>query len=307
MACSDEMTNDGGRLEAAERCAEISRLAGEPLAGSAPENAAWLLIEQAPPWGREALTESGLDASIGAELARRAKATGVKTALVRPRGASQPAAGGRRVVVFHAGACFVQTLRLGHDEQLLELDLARLARGQRPPGGVDVREPMTIVCTNGRRDACCAFHGPRAAEALARIRPEQTWECSHLGGHRFAATMVCLPTGACFGRLDPDAAVRAVSALERGVLELSHLRGIVGRPAAAQVAEALLREREGLDGIDDVQLVDVTPAPDADTVLVRLSAGGQEHAFQMARRAGEPRAISCGGEPEPSTSWALLR
>lgn len=287
------------------RCSELALQDDEPLAGTAPEAAAWLLVEQDLPWGREALLESRIDSAVAAELSRRAKAVGAKVVLIR-RPATRPS-GHRRVFTAWLGAdSFVQQLDLERDDQLLDLDLERLARGERLDGGAEVAAPLTLVCTNGRRDACCALLGRPAADALAAARPEETWECSHLGGHRFAPTILSLPSGACFGRLDPAGAVQAAAALERGILDLAHLRGIVGRPEPVQAAEVALRERYGLTRLDDVTLLDWRET--AAGVEVRLrTAEGQEHVVAVERVEGPPRSVSCGGEPEPNHRWIVVR
>jgi hypothetical protein len=287
------------------RCSERSLQDDEPLAGTAPEAAAWLLVEQDLPWGREALLESRIDSAVAAELSRRAKAVGAKVVLIR-RPATRPT-GPRRVFTAWVGAgSFLQQLELERDEQLLQLDVERLARGERLDGGADVAGQLTLVCTNGRRDACCALLGRPAADALAAARPDETWECSHLGGHRFAPTILSLPSGACFGRLDPAGAVAAAAALEQGELDLVHLRGIVGRPEPVQAAEAALRERNGLTRLDDVTTLDWRET--ATGVEVRLrTADGQEHVVEVERLEGPPRSVSCGGEPEPSARWAVVR
>lgn len=286
------------------RCSELSRQDGEPLSGTAPETSAWLLVEQALPWGREALLESGVDQAVAQELSRRAKAVGAKVVLVRRPGSRANDAGPRRVFAAWVGAdSFVQQFQLERDEQLLDLELESLGRGGRLASGEDVSAPLTLVCTNGRRDACCAAHGPPAADALAAARPEETWECSHLGGHRFAPTILSLPSGACFGRLDPAGAVRALTALEEGILDLPHLRGIVGRAEPVQAAEAALRERYGLTRLDDVMPLGLREVDGA--VEVRLRArDGQEHVVRVDRVFGPPRPVSCGGEPESAGRWA---
>ena len=62
--------------------------------------------------------------------------------------------------------------------------------------------PLVAVCAHGRHDQCCAVRGRSACGAIADEYPEYTWECSHLGGDRFAATMLILPEGLCYGRVD---------------------------------------------------------------------------------------------------------
>ena len=106
------------------------------------------------------------------------------------------------------------------------------------------------MCTHGKRDDCCALRGiplhaalARAARTLpAEARPE-LWQTSHLGGHRFAATMVTLPHGYCLGRLSPD---EASAILARGGLhDLERVRGRCLYPQAAQAADVALRRGLG--------------------------------------------------------------
>lgn len=287
------------------RCSERSRQDFEPLAGTAPEAAAWLLVEQALPWGRDALVESGIDRAAAEELSARGKASGAKVVLVRRPGVRDDGCGSRRVFAAWVGeGAFVQGFRLESDLELLDLDLERLGRGEPLAGGAAVTAPFTLVCTNGRRDACCALQGRPAADALAAARPEETWECSHLGGHRFAPTILSLPSGACFGRLDPANAVRAVAALEHGTLDLPHLRGIVGRPEPVQAAEAALRQRYGLTRLEDVTPLGFREAEAGIEVRFRTS-DRREHTVLVQRLLDPPRAVSCGGRPEPVARWAV--
>ena len=68
---------------------------------------------------------------------------------------------------------------------------------------------MLLVCTHARHDQCCAVRGRPVAQALARAFPDETWESSHLGGDRFAATMILLPHGLYYGRV-PTADAAAI-------------------------------------------------------------------------------------------------
>jgi len=286
------------------RCSEISAAGGESLGGTAPQAAAWLLVEQAPPWGRDAVRESGLDARVGGELVRTAKELGLKVVLIRPAAPARRSPARRRVFAAWLGSLpFVQALSFGSDGELLELGLPALARGERLAGGDDHYEPLQLVCTNGRRDACCARYGPEAAKALAAAAPATAWECTHLGGHRFAATMLCLPSGACYGRLDPAATVRAARLTADGLLDLEHLRGLVGRSAAVQAAEIRLRRRLGLERIEDLAPVSERVDGDGELEVGFATAAGETVLVRM-RRVVEERATSCDDdEVETIASW----
>ena len=57
--------------------------AGRSAFGTAPEASFWVALEQPGPWGRDAFTESHLDAGLGEQLASTATAHGGRVG--RPR------------------------------------------------------------------------------------------------------------------------------------------------------------------------------------------------------------------------------
>lgn len=65
-----------------------------------------------------------------------------------------------------------------------------------------------LVCTHGKRDACCGSLGTRLATALPGLGAGvHVWRTSHTGGHRFAPTAVLLPEGTAWAYLDLDTLV----------------------------------------------------------------------------------------------------
>ena len=97
--------------------------------------------------------------------------------------------------------------------------------------------PLYLVCTHGRHDRCCALRGRPVAQALGRVEPERTWECTHIGGDRFAANVVVLPYGLYYGGVTPATAADLVAATERGEVVPDLLRGRSSSPVAVQTAE----------------------------------------------------------------------
>ena len=161
-----------------------------------------------------------------------------------------------------------------------------------PPG-----RRLYLVCTNGARDPCCAIRGPAVAQALARVLPGQVYECSHLGGHRFAANVLVLPDGLCFGRLDARTAVALAAELEAGRLPLDHLRGRTALEPEQQAAEILVRRELGLTRLDDLRLVEGTTFELADG----RRATARLHAHEL-----EPQRVSCRDDKvEAATRWEL--
>lgn len=102
-----------------------------------------------------------------------------------------------------------------------------------------------FVCTNGQRDACCAIFGMRVYAELARKCGHAAWQTTHLGGHRFAATAVSLPSGAVYGQLEPMDVAGLLAAHEAGELHLPKLRGLSGLDSVSQWADIALRQRDG--------------------------------------------------------------
>jgi hypothetical protein len=154
-----------------------------------------------------------------------------------------------------------------------------------------------LVCTNGARDPCCAIRGPAVAQALDRVLPGQVYECSHLGGHRFAANLLVLPDGLCFGRLHARAALALAAALEAGRLPLDHLRGRTMYEPDQQAAEILVRRALDLGGVDDLTLVERTTFALPDGARVTAQVNGITL---------EPRRVSCRDDKtETPTRWEL--
>ena len=101
-------------------------------------------------------------------------------------------------------------------------------RIDQPPetGWERVQESLILVCTNGRHDQCCANLGRPLVRALRDSSwADRVWECSHIGGDRFAANLVVLPDSLYFGRVDPASAPELLGALDQGRINLSLFRG----------------------------------------------------------------------------------
>ena len=152
-----------------------------------------------------------------------------------------------------------------------------------------------LVCGHGTRDACCALRGTVVYSRLAdHLGDDELWISSHQGGHRFATNVLVLPTGIQLGRVPAESAPRIVAKALTGRIELVHYRGRVAYPAPVQAAERAIREEEGLDGLADLQLLDV----DGDRVRFR-DLDGREHTAIAEHHRGPSVPASCGAAAEP--------
>ena len=257
--------------ESADRCALRSQLRGDPMPGTGFPSPRVLLVEQDGPWGKAGLPTSRFDTVIANELITRAATVGVRVLAVRRPGRHRPRPSRRWMLVdTRAGRRSLHHGVFERDEQLRALPLDGSA-GDLAPADT----PLWLVCTHGKHDPCCALRGRPVAAALAEVRPRHVWECSHLGGERFAANVLVLPTGLLYGRVLPFAAPGFVQTVEEGGLIAPLLRGRIGHPAVVQAAMVHAYGELALSRVDDLQAVSSEVAPDGGaTVRLELSSGG---------------------------------
>jgi hypothetical protein len=272
-----------------ERCAAAARAREDQLAGTATRMRAFLLVEHPGPWGEVALRDGRMSGTTSAWLRRQAVATGVRILLVRRPGRRQLGPG-VRVFAVRTGA-WCETTVLDRIEDVGTLDVAALAAG-RSPGLERFEERLVLVCTHGRHDACCAERGRPLAAALAARAPRAVWECSHLGGDRFAGNVLVLPEGLGYGWVEPDDAAGFVDGLAEGVLDLDLMRGRATLPMAAQFAEIHLRRR--LAELRDDVVRYLGSRRDGDDLVASFDVGGTAYDVLVRSTLRPAAALTCG-------------
>ncbi|MEU6576334.1 sucrase ferredoxin [Streptomyces sp. NPDC046805] len=232
-------------------CATVSRSLDEPLAGTAATATTWLLLEQPGPWGAKALTSSHLDRSLGRDLDAATAGTGVRIALIRRPGrhADPGTPAVRQVYVAHTvpGKVWLRGATTRDPRQLLDLDFAALGAGDHrsfdaafdaePHTGA----PLALVCTNGKRDRCCALLGRPLAAELSTSGVRGVWEVTHLGGHRFAPTVLVLPYGYAYGRAEAHTVKEVLHGVQEGRVVVEGNRGNSAWEKPGQAAELAVR------------------------------------------------------------------
>ena len=191
------------------------------LAGTAPTATSWLILLHQGAWG-----DRPVDTLVLPELHMWAQEHDCKILLARTpqRAPTYPKA----TYWFSDG---VSQLRQG----------TLTANGLPVLEDTHVCEQKLLICTNGKRDQCCATFGRNLiSECADSLSPEQftrILECSHLGGHRFAPTGMMLPQNLALGRLDPSAVLRL---LADQAIDSRYVRGSTFLSPAQQVIQAHL-------------------------------------------------------------------
>ena len=238
---------------AGQGCSDQSLARNDPMYGTASAGTSWVLLELAGGWGHSAFLHSPaiIDPELGRAIVHRFERAKMRIAAIRRHG-RRPATPRWRWFVAHA-EIGNEALYSGEVEDPREyLDLA--------VDGTDgslSTDPLVAVCAHGRHDQCCAVRGRSACKAIAAEYPDFTWECSHLGGDRFAATMLVLPDGLCYGRVDSADSAELVRLYLEGRLDNRFLRGRTSLPHAVQAAQYFAREAYGDDRIASLPPLEV--------------------------------------------------
>lgn len=304
---------EGNRLSRVSTCTSASASLAEPVDATAATARTWLLIEQPGPWGAKALRASRLDPATGRELARLADGTGTRVALIRRPGrhADLGLPSRHRVYAAHTapGASWIRTAEITDPAELTALDFAALGAGAHTGLGSPYEgAPLALVCTNGKRDRCCAVYGRPLAAELAASGGSEVWEVTHLGGHRFAPTMLVLPYGYAYGRVDAHHAKDILEAARAGRMVLEGCRGRSAWDRPGQAADLAVRALtgedrtaavvvEGVEGVEGVERTDATPdgrGGRAWTVRVAHTDGRVWEVAVTQTVSLPPRPESCG-------------
>lgn len=286
------------------RCAIAAEERAEPVQGTAVVTDRWLLVEEPGPWGADGLTESRIASPVARTLAARARDHGVRVQLIR-RYADRRGRTNARAWALADSRPGREAIRWGTfdtDDDLLDIPL-----DQPVPTGDDPADDTTyFVCTHGRRDACCALRGRPVVALLAAHRPERTWEISHLGGHRFAATMLVLPYGLCYGYLNPQAAIDVAKAHETGHVVPRYLRGRSCHPAPAQAAQHFAREALDETRVDALPLLTSARLDDATWRVVFGTDTAPTVVTIRESRSATPVRLSCTADGTYPRTFELV-
>jgi hypothetical protein len=282
-------------------CSAESRANGEAIFGTVALVRSWLLLEYPSVWRRRAIEDSWLlPSAVKTHIARLQE----RGEIGRPLLIRQEHKRTGPLRCFSIDSCpdrpRIQRLLLSDYDELLNANDA----------GEKIGGLLFAVCTHGRHDKCCARFGLPVSCAMREYAGDRAWECSHVGGDRFAGNVIVFPYGIYYGRVVPDDIPEIVRRSEMGEVWLPRYRGRSCFPRSVQVAEYFARAESGRMAIDEFTPVDTTRAGE-DITRVRLQGrtGGAIHVIEYLTRRDDIRqqltceAAAISGIPQ----YSLLR
>lgn len=287
-------------MSSAFRCADDAESRGELLAGTASQADRFVLIEFPTPWPHKALDAFADD--VRAALAAACEAASAKLLLIRRPGERAPAQ--RRWAVYD-----VKQRRSLWGDWSTEADFNELvAVASSAPSDRWAADPVVLVCAHARHDTCCGVRGRPVAAALAEAHRELVWECTHVGGHRFAANVVLPLDGTYYGRVQAETAVDVVDAhLAKSEVSGQYVRGFSWMAPAAQAVAVEAHRRWGPAGANAIQASSVV-ALVPNRWRVELTGGGvlpSRITAEVEQVAGPDARLSCLADPTPTETLVI--
>ena len=287
-------------------CCQLSLELEEPLYGTALERDVWFLLQYDAPWTARATSDNHLPSAVQQWLDAQLEATAGSG---RVQFISQgPPHDGSNLAFFVAYPCDqgprLYRFQLDRYEDLLDLDLSALIAGKGVFQAQRHRSPIYLVCTNGRRDRCCALYGLELYRALVAVAGEAVWQTTHVGGHRFAANVATFPDGNYYGRVLPAEAAAFIAARQRGELYLERLRGRVCYDQVVQAADYFLRQETGRVRLNDFRhLSTANPENGHWQIQFKAAGAGDIHTIHLRRRLSERSLLASCGKPQTKPVW----
>ncbi|HYW19659.1 MAG TPA: sucrase ferredoxin [Nodularia sp. (in: cyanobacteria)] len=194
-------------------CAEESCQAKEDPIGCALNRQYYILIEFPPPWTSQPLDSKGISSKLQ-DLKSAIDENECSLRLVFIYNASYYQIGKTRLIIYEqtenssSGYSKKEYVLADIDDavSIIEKCIKNELIEEFEDTNIQTRD--FLVCTHGSHDKCCAKYGnPFYRQALATVKDlslshVRVWQSSHFGGHRFAPTMIDLPEGRYYGRLD---------------------------------------------------------------------------------------------------------
>lgn len=214
-------------------CSHSSRQNNEQWLGTASPAQVWIALSHPKPWGATAL------ASVDIGDLNRKHLTSLFSLYPDSRIQIVTQKSTSDIILFFAVAFEhdqrLYRIPLENYDQILDLSWSDIIANKLAYQKYLTDDAIYLICTNAQHDPCCGERGQALFDQYADN--EQVWQCSHLGGDRFAANIVSLPTGNYYRRVDADALKKIIAAEQH---QQVHIDNFAGRSCHERITQVAL-------------------------------------------------------------------
>ena len=294
----------------ADRCRDLSLAHVEPLDATASRVFRWLLVEVPGAWAARDWVDC-VPGHVAGRLREFARRHRCRVVLIRRSPGDGPVPSGveeaRQLFWAESDALPDGVLRrvTGSLDELVHRDAP-------PPSSWPIEHaPLWLVCVHSAHDVCCGIYGRALLRAIGDDERSRVWECSHIGGDRFAANVVELPTGVYYGRVGPENWPRLLASHASGAIDLEHYRGRSAFGRVGQAAEIAVRTRFGLAQRADVTVVSAAKESglptDRPSYAVDVNVRGRQVRVRLVQGDTEPRRLTCKSVADETPPHLVVR
>ncbi|GAB3521074.1 sucrase ferredoxin [Arthrobacter monumenti] len=281
-------------------CADAARMRGDPIAGTVPGGNVWVLIEYRGGWPTNGFDGLDIDPGTKSSVFFAAQALRARILLIRRPGRRRREGPNRWAVLrYENSGAYRQHWGVWNRDD----DLLAIVGALSSPGELG-HPPVILVCAHGLHDTCCAVRGLPVGRALRERRPDLVWECTHVGGDRFAANVIVLPDGVYYGDLDVMSSLDVIEEHLADRIHAEYLRGYTNLAPPQQAAVAAVLRSFGPASRHEYRIAETARAGDDWRIRV---IGRPPHPstfdVELRGRRTPPRQLTCRG---PAMSSALI-
>jgi len=275
-------------------CNENSLNANEEMYGTAPRVDVWFLLEYRGHWSGKAFNDSKIPKAVKSFLNKELKAIPNSRLQLIKKHENSDEHLKFYVAVSDETKPRLYEFNLNDYEDLQSLKIKKILKSKKHMSN----EKIFILCTNGEYDTCCGKFGMPVYLDIAEGKyGSQTWETTHIGGHRFASTFVCLPHGLVYGRVrEGKTAEGLIKKYEDGSVNLSSYRGRSCHSNEVQAAEYYLRKETGIRKISEFILKNskkndkkslIKFLSQSDLMIHKVKIRRDKNAIKIIKRCGD--------------------
>ncbi|MFN7161331.1 MAG: sucrase ferredoxin [Candidatus Gracilibacteria bacterium] len=148
-----------------------------------------------------------------------------------------------------------------------------------------ISEEELYICTDGPHDQCCGEFGFQVFEKAKKLAYESlnTYQVSHLGGHKFAATMKYYPSNVMYGRVNKDNISGVLKAIEEDYIYADCYRGR-GIYNLEQTIAEYVSVKNNFGSLEEVEVETISDTVKNIIISCRKEGILLNHSFRIERR-----------------------